>query len=362
MKTIVYIGLSICLLGSCQDFVQVMDTGQGGANTQKPKPTEETETVEVEGELATYVRSNHMLSPLSGVSYVDIPYGTNGRNTMDLFIPKSAAADGGHPLVVFFHGGGFILGNKNAQYKKQAIEKEFSNYLNKGIAVANVNYRLLEAGDQKGVMKCMEDATLALQTLKYRASDLGIDPNRIVLRGQSAGGSMSLWLGLSDDQANPNASDPVERMSTKVAAVVVNNTQSTLDIQQWENVFTEFDFKFDQGLDAEMSTRLHGMYGEPMPSSFSRSGFLQKTAEYRSQVDFIALMDAEDPPLFVANKPQLSGPPNQKNLLFHHRNHARYLRDRSKEIGGDFHAGNEFHFQENAGLKVLMGFVEDHLD
>ena len=49
---------------------------------------------------------------------------------------------------------------------------------------------------------------------------LGIDPNRLGVRGGSAGGHLSLMLGLASDQGDPSAEDAVLRTGSRVAAVV----------------------------------------------------------------------------------------------------------------------------------------------
>jgi acetyl esterase/lipase len=66
----------------------------------------------------------------------------------------------------------------------------------------------------------VKDCTYALQFVKSKAKEWNIDPDRVALEGHSAGGHLSLWVGLHPDQADPASPDPVRRHSTKVAAIV----------------------------------------------------------------------------------------------------------------------------------------------
>ena len=70
-------------------------------------------------------------------------------------------------------------------------------------------------------------------------------------------------------------------------------------------------------------------------------------------------MDVADPPIFVANKPQLSGAPSDKNTLFHHREHAHYLEEQAKLTGGPFLEKSRFFYLSDPSLKETMDFVKD---
>ena len=59
----------------------------------------------------------------------------------------------------------------------------------------------------------------AVRFIRYHAKDYGIDPDRIGITGASAGGHLSLMLGTAGDKGDPNAKDPVDRVSSRVQAV-----------------------------------------------------------------------------------------------------------------------------------------------
>ncbi len=63
------------------------------------------------------------------------------------------------------------------------------------------------------------DMKRAVRFIRYHAKEYGIDPNRIGVTGGSAGGHLSLMLGTSADEGNPQAKDPIDRVPCRVQAV-----------------------------------------------------------------------------------------------------------------------------------------------
>ena len=64
-----------------------------------------------------------------GEVILDAKYGTHERQAFDLWLPKSLKKT---PLVVYIHGGGFVMGSKDEFRENNIINK----YLNAGIAFA----------------------------------------------------------------------------------------------------------------------------------------------------------------------------------------------------------------------------------
>lgn len=88
------------------------------------------------------------------------------------------------PAIVFFFGGGWRAGSTR-QFLKQA------GYLaSRGMVTARADYRV-RSRHQTGPEKCVEDAKSAVRWLRAKASELGVDPERIVASGGSAGGHIA---------------------------------------------------------------------------------------------------------------------------------------------------------------------------
>ncbi len=139
------------------------------------------------------------------------------------------------PLVLMIHGGSWKRGDKS-DYKFQDIKP----FLDSGISVVSLNYRFIDqAMEQKiepPVKACVYDAARALQTIRSKAKDWNIDPQRIGATGISAGACTTLWLALHDDLADPKSNDPVTRQSTRLTCAAVSGAQTSLDpkeLREW---------------------------------------------------------------------------------------------------------------------------------
>ncbi len=140
----------------------------------------------------------------------DVPYRSiNGREIcLDAVI---ADAEKPSPVVITIHGGGWKLGSKNNAHPLLV------KFMNEGISWVTIDYRLTTEAIYPAQV---DDCTYALQFVKSKAKEWNIDPDRIALEGHSAGGHLSLWVGLHPDQADPESKDPIRRISTKVRAIV----------------------------------------------------------------------------------------------------------------------------------------------
>lgn len=104
---------------------------------------------------------------------------------LDLYLPRNSPA--AVPLVLFFHGGGWVEG------RKEAANLYLLPYLQMGFAVANVGYRL---GRVSPAPAAVEDTRCALRWLSRRARDYKLDMNKVVLTGGSAGAHLALITGM----------------------------------------------------------------------------------------------------------------------------------------------------------------------
>lgn len=91
-----------------------------------------------------------------------------------------------HPTLVYIHGGGWLGGNKNQ------ITPFIIPYLERGWNVVNVEYRKGEGTAPAAVDDCM----MAVQWIVRHSRDFNIDPQRIVISGESAGGHLALITGM----------------------------------------------------------------------------------------------------------------------------------------------------------------------
>lgn len=105
----------------------------------------------------------------------------------ELIAPRGAT--GLKPAVVHIHGGGYILGRvTDTTAMCQAMAVEF------GCVVANVDYRLAPETPFPGPM---EDCYAVLAWIHANAESLGVDPRRVAVMGESAGGGLAAMVAIA---------------------------------------------------------------------------------------------------------------------------------------------------------------------
>ena len=129
---------------------------------------------------------------------------------LDLYRP---AAEGTHPCFVYFHGGSWRVGSRGRG-------KSFAGQLGKlGWTVASVDYRLVDGGKNPFPAQIV-DCKAAIRYLRRNAAKLGIDPARICVAGESAGGHLAALAGVTSGWDVFGKEKPVADPDSAVAAVV----------------------------------------------------------------------------------------------------------------------------------------------
>ena len=145
-----------------------------------------------------------------GVTYVE----RAGRPLkMDIVAPKTdiAAEHRPRPAVLMVHGGSWAIGERRWM-------RASANFLaGMGFVSATIDYRLSPDGAKYPDPVC--DCLAAVKFLRKNAATYGIDPRRIAIGGDSAGGHLALLVGLTK---NPSiyGDDSYPGVSSEVAAIV----------------------------------------------------------------------------------------------------------------------------------------------
>ncbi len=108
--------------------------------------------------------------------------------TMDIYTPTTGKAS--YPVIVIFHGGGWLINNKSIMNDMSAYLANNSEYV-----VCNVNYRLLP--DQNNTVKMneiVEDVFGAVLWVKDNITTYKGNPGQLIVTGDSAGGHLATMV------------------------------------------------------------------------------------------------------------------------------------------------------------------------
>lgn len=123
-------------------------------------------------------------------STMEIPMARDDGTTLlgRLYRPLESRPGDALPLLVYFHGGGWCVGDIESY---DSLCRELAN--ESACAVLSVDYRL--APDHP-FPAAVDDAVFAAEWAARHSQTLGIDPNRVALGGDSAGGTLSIVASL----------------------------------------------------------------------------------------------------------------------------------------------------------------------
>lgn len=139
--------------------------------------------------------------PSHAVVTRDLFYGPHARNRLDVFTRDDGLTNA--PVLVFVHGGGFVMGDKTTE-GSPFYDNIGAFAVDSGYVGVTITYRLApEVSWPAGG----EDVALAVDWLRENIAQYGGNPDRIVVMGQSAGAV--------------HVADYVARLSPKVAGAIM---------------------------------------------------------------------------------------------------------------------------------------------
>ncbi|MBN1664623.1 MAG: alpha/beta hydrolase [Deltaproteobacteria bacterium] len=183
----------------------------------------------------------------------DVVYGHKEGMALFYDVFRPVNADGA--AVLYMVSGGWF----SRWLPPQTRIAGFTPLLDKGITVIAVHHG---SAPRFKVPEAVADVRRAVRHVRLNAAALRINPDRLGVFGGSAGGHLALMLGLASDAGNPSASDPVERVSNSVKAVVA--FYPPVDLRRWSVFKDRFPaLDFNQNLAADVSPLLFVDKGDP---------------------------------------------------------------------------------------------------
>ncbi len=238
------------------------------------------------------------LAPTLQADLSYVPGSKLKSQTLDLFLPGSASLER-VPIVVWIHGGAWQGGDKRPAPVRDLI--------NKGIAVAAINYRLTNEAIYPSQIY---DCKAAIRFLRANAAKYNLDPDKIGVWGMSSGGHLALLIGTTGgDQAFEGKEGNNDQSSTVQAVCdwCGVSDMSIVSKKNWEDKDSVFSALLGGKLESKMEL---GKTASPVlyaskddPPILIMHGDKDKTVSYKhSEVMHAAMQKAGVPSKLVKVK------------------------------------------------------------
>jgi acetyl esterase/lipase len=265
---------------------------------------------------------------------------------MDVLVPRTG---GMKPLVVWFSGGGFINTDKGGSLDHRTYVAEA------GYVVASVQYRTITNGAtyKDGVA----DAKSAIRYLRAHADQYGIDPGKVAVWGESAGGYIAAMVGTTNGVKQFDVGDNLDQ-SSDVQAVIDQFGPSDLS-----KIGSDFDPAYQRVLLSPGNSIAQWVYGPSTKKSISDD------ARAIARANPATYVDSSDPPflLFHGNADKLVSP--SQTLLLHNALRAQRVDSTRYVLTGASHGNLSFMGDAKAGyawstqkvMGIIVTFLGKHL-
>jgi acetyl esterase/lipase len=146
--------------------------------------------------IRTLVRDAESRPPAEPVVHTDVVYAHDGRRELrlDIYEPLPNRPSAPAPVVLFFHGGSWLHGDK---ITIRIIDRFLSRLRTQGFFVIAANYT---TSPLKGISGTVTNAEHATRWVADHGAEYGWDAGKLVLYGVSAGGHLALLVGLDWQQ------------------------------------------------------------------------------------------------------------------------------------------------------------------
>lgn len=139
-----------------------------------------------------------------------------------IFYPEDFKTGDKRPAYLFFHGGGWSMGIPEWGYKN------CKNYSSEGMVAISFEYRLIDIHNSN-ILDCVRDAKSAILWTREQAELLGVDPDKIVAAGFSAGGHLAACTAILNEYEETSDSG----RSAKPNVIVVHSASYNTLKNNW---------------------------------------------------------------------------------------------------------------------------------
>lgn len=247
------------------------------------------------------------------------------------------------PAVLYVPGGAYISSDRNKYFQTKVDIAEA------GYVVASIEYRVAP-----GVLypDSLKDVKSALRFLRVNAKRFNIDPNRIAIMGNSAGGHLAALAGTTIDMKEFNEGDNLE-YSTKVNAVI--DLYGPSDLTKIGEGLANQDILTDSHYSESAPA---GLWINGMATNVKTTGGIKTNPERAAKANPINYISKDTPPflVMVGNK-DIRVSANQSELL-HDALIQKGIDSTFYILNGAGHGGSQWDQKEFSD--IVIGFLNKH--
>jgi len=272
-------------------------------------------------------------------NYKDLAYASaSDTQKLNLYLPTTGT--GPFPLVINIHGGGFKFGDKG-----MLSESTGTALLDAGYAVASIDYRL---SGEAIFPAAVQDAKAAVRFLRANAAEYNLNPDKIAVFGQSAGGNIASMVGVTGNISDyDDASLGNEGVSSAVQAVI--NHYGPTDFLQMD------DQAKAQG--CSTSDQKHNDSGS-FESAYIGAE-IQTVPDQVGKSNPITYISADTPPFLIQKGDQDCTVSFENTKMLADALSAANLDVTFTSLAGAGHGGDQFETDENNAL--MISFLDKYL-
>ncbi|WP_372813009.1 alpha/beta hydrolase fold domain-containing protein [Paenibacillus sp.] len=245
------------------------------------------------------------------------------------------------PAVVFVPGGGFMSANKDSSLQQRMTMAE------SGYVVASIEYRVTP---RSTFPSPLEDVKSAIRYLRANAAKYGIDPDRIAVMGNSAGGYLAAFSGTTNEVAEFDKGDYLHLSS---------NVQAVIDLYGLSDL-TKVGYGFSKEVEAvhDSPSAPEGMWVNG-PAVFGPGGSIHSNPEKAAKANPITYITKDAPPFLImhGDKDTLVSP-NQTEIL-HEALVSQGVDSTYYVVQGAGHGGPQW--VQTEITDILIAFLDKHL-
>lgn len=259
----------------------------------------------------------------------DVKYATVDGLELKLDLHR-AKQDAEQPLIVWVHGGAWRAGSKN--------DMPLGRLVAAGYPVASVDYRL---STQAQFPAQVHDIKAAIRFLRAKQRELGINANRIVISGGSAGGHLAALVGVSNghQELEGKVGEHLDQRS---------DVQAIVSFYGMSNFTTILAQSTPYGLKVRVPALQLLLGGQP-----------KEKPELAKLASPVFHVDEHDPPLLLIHGDQDPQAPIDQSYELHSRYQKAKRPCRFEVIRNGKHGGAEFYDEERIGS--VKAFLSEQL-